>query len=618
MVSGTYDPTEFDVIRYFDDQGGLSCPESMARIAYYGVGVFPTLIWNGTEALVGGGQDAIDGSRYDAMIQAHLADATPWALQVTDHHFGGGAFATVRVSLEADVPDISGHFLRIAVVENGLTYAGLPEEDVLRRLIAEEPIGISAAGQVETHTALFEMDADWDPAHLRVVAFVQRDSDKAVLQSCNSLPASNFAFRYCALGERMAVTAGRHEFDDFALFNVGELADTYDLALDTADLPGDWQAYLTDGASDYGALQVTLAPGERAGCRVVLAVNSAGGGSVELVLHGEGARTGDRRLRYSAISSATQVLLVADDGTDAFETRYYAPAIAAAGRTYAIWDRGAAPLTGELLANFGVVVWDAGAALPTLDAADRAALGAYLDGGGRLFVSGQDIAWELATQQGGVGLPWLRAYLHADYVADDVNNYLLTGVAGDPISDGLHLTITGGDGANNQQYPDGINANDAAAHAILTYGNAFKGALAADTGADRVVYLSFGFEAIDNAADRALLMQRALDWLRPDLTGAPAVPAPLALRLEQNRPNPFNPSTAIRYTLPSAGEASLLIFDAGGRRVATLLDGPQPAGAQEVLWNGRDDAGNALATGMYFCRLQSAAGEETRKMLLLK
>ena len=123
-----------------------------------------------------------------------------------------------------------------------------------------------------------------------------------------------------------------------------------------------------------------------------------------------------------------------------------------------------------------------------------------------------------------------------------------------------------------------------------------------------MVYLGFGYEAISTPANRALLMQRALNWLNPDLTGVPGDPAPVALRLEQNLPNPFNPKTTIRFNLPSAGEAKLLVFDANGRRVATLVDGPQTAGPQEVVWEGRDDAGNTLATGMYFYRLQSAAG----------
>lgn len=619
-MSGRYDGTEFNSIRYLSNSsGGLgSCPDGLARISYYGANAFPWLVWQGTEVLVGAGTDVIDGDPYDAIVQAHIAEATPWAMEITDFSWGPAPFATVRIELEEDVADITSHSLRIAVIEDDLLFGSEAETDVLRDIIADLPITINTAGQVQTHTANFTMDPTWLPANMRIVAFIQRDTDKVMLQSCNTIPTGDWAFRYYSLGDRVLVTSGTHEFGDFALFNMGDATDTYDLSLDTTDLPVGWSAYITDGVSNYSALQVTLAPGERAIYNVGIETGTAGGGAVELVIHSQGNRTDDRRLRYSAITPDTQVLLVDDDGGEAFESAYYGPALGTTGRSFAVWDRSGAALTGDILANFDAVVWDVGFAFPTLDEADRTAIGAYLDGGGALFVSGQDIGWELATQLGAPVLAWYRQYLHANFVLDDTNDYTLDGVAGDPISNGISLTINGGDGANNQEYPDAINPYDAAAHTIFNYSATYKGAIAADTGVYRVVYLGFGFEAVNSAASRALLMQRALNWLVPDLTGVPEEPAAFALRLDQNLPNPFNPKTTIRFALPTAGEATLAVFDASGRRVATLLDGPQAAGAHEVVWGGRDDAGNTVPTGIYFYRLQHASGEETRKMLLLK
>jgi hypothetical protein len=100
---------------------------------------------------------------------------------------------------------------------------------------------------------------------------------------------------------------------------------------------------------------------------------------------------------------------------------------------------------------------------------------------------------------------------------------------------------------------------------------------------------------------------------------ADAVPADY--RLNQNYPNPFNPSTMIRYALPVGSFVSLEVFDIIGRKVATLVNGDQPAGSYVV----RFDAGN-LANGTYFYSLkarkteggQSGEFTETRKMMLLK
>jgi hypothetical protein len=91
-------------------------------------------------------------------------------------------------------------------------------------------------------------------------------------------------------------------------------------------------------------------------------------------------------------------------------------------------------------------------------------------------------------------------------------------------------------------------------------------------------------------------------------------------RLEQNAPNPFNPSTTLRYAVEHDGaHVMLAVYDVSGRRVATLVDGRHGSGRYSTVWAGADDAGKTVASGVYFCRL-SIDGEwsETRKLVLLK
>lgn len=97
-------------------------------------------------------------------------------------------------------------------------------------------------------------------------------------------------------------------------------------------------------------------------------------------------------------------------------------------------------------------------------------------------------------------------------------------------------------------------------------------------------------------------------------TAAPAAPAALA---HGSWPNPFNPQTRLYFTLPAAGSALLSVHDAAGRRVATLWDGPAPAGRSEVDWSARDAAGRPLPAGLYFYRLETEAGRAGGKLLLL-
>ena len=94
--------------------------------------------------------------------------------------------------------------------------------------------------------------------------------------------------------------------------------------------------------------------------------------------------------------------------------------------------------------------------------------------------------------------------------------------------------------------------------------------------------------------------------------------AGLASGAIRNTPNPFNPSTRIVYALPSAGHVSVRIFDVSGRLVRTLVDEFGGAGTHEVVWNGRDDRGALVASGVYFCRLEAAGTEDAIRMVLLK
>jgi mannose/cellobiose epimerase-like protein (N-acyl-D-glucosamine 2-epimerase family) len=91
--------------------------------------------------------------------------------------------------------------------------------------------------------------------------------------------------------------------------------------------------------------------------------------------------------------------------------------------------------------------------------------------------------------------------------------------------------------------------------------------------------------------------------------------------LGQNYPNPFNPSTTIPFTLARSAVVSLKIYNALGQEVRTLLTGRKDAGQYTLQWDGRDNFGRSVASGIYFCQLSASSGENrtlTRKMILMK
>jgi hypothetical protein len=92
----------------------------------------------------------------------------------------------------------------------------------------------------------------------------------------------------------------------------------------------------------------------------------------------------------------------------------------------------------------------------------------------------------------------------------------------------------------------------------------------------------------------------------------------VAAVLEQNVPNPFNPTTLIRFSLPEPAPVKLFVYDGGGRLVKTLVDTDLGAGAHTVIWDARDRSGNPVSSGVYFYRIETASFVESRKMVLLK
>jgi hypothetical protein len=83
-------------------------------------------------------------------------------------------------------------------------------------------------------------------------------------------------------------------------------------------------------------------------------------------------------------------------------------------------------------------------------------------------------------------------------------------------------------------------------------------------------------------------------------------------------PNPFYPSTTIKFTLPSSGKANLVVYDIMGRKVRELVSGQLLTGNCSFLWDGRDDSGIAVSSGVYFAWLTMGKSVAVRKMLLMK
>lgn len=238
------------------------------------------------------------------------------------------------------------------------------------------------------------------------------------------------------------------------------------------------------------------------------------------------------------------ILLVNRENFPTGYISYYTNALKTNGYQYNVWDTS---IYGEvslsILNQYDVVIWFTGNNwFNTFSTVDQQNVADYLDNGGNLFVTGQDVGFDIWNTS------FYNNYLHADYVSDNVGLNQLNGVSSDEISAGITITISGGDGASNQWYPSEIDPISSA-QTIFTYdpsstftmkkpeydlkrdtkklleiSSSGTGALKVDTGTYRLVYFSFGFEAINNNNDRNLVMSRVLDWLIDEDTTPPTIP----------------------------------------------------------------------------------------------
>jgi hypothetical protein len=128
--------------------------------------------------------------------------------------------------------------------------------------------------------------------------------------------------------------------------------------------------------------------------------------------------------------------------------------------------------------------------------------------------------------------------------------------------------------------------------------------------------------AVDTAANWLTIGGESAfsDWMIAKFgvfVGAPELPG-AALALAPNYPNPFNPTTRLEYRLPAAAPVRLAVFDAAGRLVRVLVDGPRAAGTHALSWDGRAADGRELPSGLYLCELRAGGERQVRKLVLAR
>ncbi len=263
----------------------------------------------------------------------------------------------------------------------------------------------------------------------------------------------------------------------------------------------------------------------------------------------------------------------------------------------------------------------------TFSDSEQSKVKSYLENGGKLFVSGSEIAWDLegSGSASSNDISFLHNYLKAKFVKDNSNIYGVYGVESSGF-DSLAFSygITSQGSPYIEDFPDEIDTSGGSFpilsyNKITTAGIAYKGSFNNSQKEGSVIYLAFPFETISSLDARRLLLADAFKFF--NLSGAVNVAnqnlSPAVFYLSQNYPNPFNPSTVIEYSVPSVDKNNALVklsvFDILGREVAVLVNEQKSAGNYKVVFDA-----SKLGSGVYFYKLDMGSNSVVKKMILLK
>ncbi len=286
----------------------------------------------------------------------------------------------------------------------------------------------------------------------------------------------------------------------------------------------------------------------------------------------------------------------------------------------------------------------------TFSNTEQALVASFLKQGGRLFVSGAEIAWDLDYRGTSSDKSFFNNYLKADYSADAPGGVSGTYYTARGVEGGIFDSLTsisfdnGSHGTYDVEWADALIPLNGAKR-IVEYKNvsshkvggvSFEGAFKDGTEPGKLVYLGFPFETVYPETTRHAMMGAVLEFLYGDVSGRdkPDQIQPVAFTLHQNYPNPFNPVTTIRYQISGGRDrempvgaygntpqqVELTIHNTLGQKITTLVSENQPPGEYTVRWDA-----SGMPSGIYFYKLttkdqsrKTVINRMTRKMTLLR
>jgi hypothetical protein len=313
-------------------------------------------------------------------------------------------------------------------------------------------------------------------------------------------------------------------------------------------------------------------------------------------------------VHFQLFAGLAEVLLVKDERDAMNSQRFYLDVLDSLGYNTHYWDidvNGTPDST--FLKYFPAVVWYTGSDQGnTISEDNQNALIAYLNNGGRLFVTGQNISDEIGNTV------FMNDYLHAGD-GGNTNMYLVQGIAGDILSDGMFFHLNGGNSLNNQYSLSMINpVNGGTGCFKYGYGSSMAG-IRFDDDIYRTVFLGFGFEGIDSTAHRYELMQRIMQYFDVYVGENKLSSTKNDLSEIKLMPNPASDRITINYTLSVQQDITIQVFDLAGREIITEKRMKEQSGDRILALSL-----GQIKEGVYMVGIKGQQQRKTAKFVVIK
>ncbi len=344
----------------------------------------------------------------------------------------------------------------------------------------------------------------------------------------------------------------------------------------------------------------------------------------------EGESDPSNVVRVIPIATPPAILFVDDDASMSvpdFEdiSMYYTDALAALNQPYYYYEVpfGADGPPANFLKNFKVVIWTTGetwTGITTLTPEDEDALAQYLDAGGNLFLNAQDYFYDVYPNAGAFNAgQFPYDYLRISSTVQDawIDPPTTTGASGS-IADGMSFNLATPFGTTNL-FVDNLTSYDGTP--VFNVDNPSGYAAIQYSGSFNVVFSTIDFAALVDGTfpnTKEEFMRRVLEFLYAPLALGENGQIPTTFDISQNFPNPFNPTTTIKYQVPKSVDVTLNIYNILGQKVRTLVNKTMEPGYYKVVWDGTNDYGVKVASGIYLYRIKAGDFVQTRKMILMK